>query len=306
MQRAIKIRKVLAGTDFSPASEVAIEAAGRLASRLDAGLTVAHAFDPMPVPPVAITSATLWPPVDLSDKLGQLADEQLAAWRDSKLAGVPHESVTLSHANAALALCNYAAEHDVDLAIVGTHGRVGVKRLVMGSVAERVIRHAPCAVMAAREGAADPGFASHILVCTDFSPAAEAGLELGESLASTLGSAVSLVHVQDRWAWRRAADAADGSTVKAVESQLQGMLDRTAKRFETKPNSAVILHESVPRAIVQHAKEVAADLIVLATHGRSGIARFAIGSVAERVTRHAHCSVMVARSAASSFVTQVV
>ncbi len=250
---------------------------------------------------------TLWPPVDLTGAMTLHAGRAFAKLGDHELAGVAHTTAMMGHPNPAVALCNLAEERQRDVLVVGTHGRSGLQRLLLGSVAERVIRHAPCAVLAMRNGDDAARFPSNIVVCTDFSPAAKAGIDLAACLAAALGSRVTLLNVQDRKLWRHATDVAALPTTADLEGQLKKMLHDTSREcFATETETSLVFADSVPDGIVETATELGADLIVVATHGRTGIARFVIGSVAERVTRHAPCSVLVARSNVSSFATGLV
>ncbi len=301
------MQRIIAGTDFSPPSKRAVRAAARLSQRLGAALDVAFVYDPFPVAAAAMTPLAFWPALDLTSSSLAFAETGFAALARDELHDVPHETVTLSHANPALALCAYAEEVTADLVVVGTHGATGWTRVLLGGVATQVVRHAPCAVLVAREGADRADFPRHMLVCTDLSPAAEAGLDLAARLAPALEARVTLLHAQDELRWQRAGEVAAEGDTHRLESQLQHALERIHRdRFPPPANTALLFRQSVPRGIVAYAEELGADLIVLATHGRTGVARLLIGSVAERVTRDAPVSVLVARSSADAFLTRVV
>jgi nucleotide-binding universal stress UspA family protein len=145
-------RNLLVSTDFSPASMLALDAAAMLAKSFGAKVTIAHVFDPAPLAPVATRTAL--------SGAEQLAMEQeyerhlhaeLEKLRTSKLADIPDVKVALVlGSNAADALCHYAEKENVDLIVIATHGRTGLSRMLIGSVAERVVRHAPCPVLTLR------------------------------------------------------------------------------------------------------------------------------------------------------------
>lgn len=145
-------KKMLVTTDLSPESETALDAALELASALDASLTLLHVLDfSMALPAGALI---LSPQQDLNmrgeirDKvmatLERLKDDRIAA-RGGKPAAV--EAVTVEGSGVAHTICAYAEEHGVDMIVIASHGRTGLPHLLIGSVAERVVRHAKCAVM---------------------------------------------------------------------------------------------------------------------------------------------------------------
>jgi nucleotide-binding universal stress UspA family protein len=145
-----------------------------------------------------------------------------------------------------------------------------------------------------RRSAAPEELSRRLVVCTDLSPAAMAAVELAGEVASKLGSAVNLVHVCDGAKhWRRR----DGAPID-VERDLGAALARIyAEALPRGAEIAVLRGGSVVDMLTGHAVAMGADLMVLATHGRTGVRRLFVGSVAERVTRHAPCSVLVARAA---------
>jgi nucleotide-binding universal stress UspA family protein len=287
----MKVRSILVGTDFSESSFLGVDVAAMWATRFEASLVLVHAFDasPPPVPGLAEGSESL---VDAGAyeaatwcDLTALQRERLAQVRDVRL-GV------LRHGSAALAICDTAKEQQVDLVVVGTEGRTGMSRLVLGSVAEQVVRHAPCPVLCVRGDALATRFPAHVLVCTDFSPSAEAAVDLAADVAQTFRSMVTVAHVYDPSRWRATGD--DGA---AFERDLGDAVARIhSERFSHGVQTAVIRDHSVAEALVGHARKCGADLIVVSTHGRTGLSRLIIGSVAERVTRHAPCSVLIARA----------
>jgi universal stress protein A len=135
-------KHILCPVDFSPCSRAALTTATALATQSNAALTIAHVWEISPYVAPGVMSA--------GDAIGaMLADAEalLAAWAASAnttqttlVRGVPwREIVQLLESNRAY-----------DIAVLGTHGRTGLKHVVIGSVAERVVRHAPCAVLVVR------------------------------------------------------------------------------------------------------------------------------------------------------------
>lgn len=147
-------------------------------------------------------------------------------------------------------------------------------------------------------------FATHILVPTDFSQASELASTAAAELARELGAKVTLVHVHDPEGLRPPATIGWSPTQQAtLEKEIERAVGQSfdqlkAARFAgVNVADTVILHDaSAAHAICAYAEKIGADLIVIATHGRTGLKHLLIGSVAERVVRHASCPVLTLRS----------
>lgn len=148
-------KHIVVATDFSPASEPALDAAAALAREIGAKVSLIHVFDPMPlVPPAAIPRPERMEGAieeEMREKIVELLEEMKA----ERLEGLECEVAAVNHDSAALGLCEWAEEHGADLVVVGTHGRTGLRRLLIGSVAERVVRHCHCPVLAVPPGDED-------------------------------------------------------------------------------------------------------------------------------------------------------
>jgi nucleotide-binding universal stress UspA family protein len=145
-------KKMLVTTDLSPESETALDAALELAAALGSGLTLLHVLDfSMALPAGALI---LSPQQDLNMR-GEIREKVLATLerlKDTRLAAkggqpVAVEPVTVEGAGVAHTICSYAEEHGMDMIVIASHGRTGLPHLLIGSVAERVVRHARCAVL---------------------------------------------------------------------------------------------------------------------------------------------------------------
>ena len=147
-------------------------------------------------------------------------------------------------------------------------------------------------------------FATHILVPTDFSEASKLALEATAVLAKEIGAKVTVVHVHDPEALRPPATLGwspaqqhevEHEVEQAVATSLEAI--REAELAEVRDLDTVVLRDSSPaHAIVKYAEKIGADLVVIATHGRTGLRHFLIGSVAERVVRHATMPVLTLRT----------
>jgi nucleotide-binding universal stress UspA family protein len=141
-------RKILVPVDFSTHSARAVEVAADLARRYEGSLEVVHVFDPMayPLPDgyVMFTRPQL-------DEMFARFDAELARYEKAALAaGAPRVQTHVRQGPCAGEICNFAQEGAFDLIVMGTHGRRGLNRMLLGSVAERVLRTAPCPVLTIR------------------------------------------------------------------------------------------------------------------------------------------------------------
>jgi universal stress protein A len=141
---------ILLTTDFSEASEEAVVKAGELARSTRAKLTVLHVHGHPPTAPEAMVPEQK---LVSSAELDRGARQALDELRRAKLPDLESASLaTVEHLSAALGICDYADKHGVDMIVIGTHGRTGMTRLMIGSVAEKVVRHASCAVLVVPHG----------------------------------------------------------------------------------------------------------------------------------------------------------
>jgi len=212
-------------------------------------------------------------------------------------------------------ICKLASEIQADLIVLSTHGYTGLKHVLLGSAAERVVRHAPCPVLVVRERGinTDPATEAKsgttfeirkVLVPIDFSDCSRNGLNYAIRLAKATGGSLVLLHAlkllpavtPDRFTF---AMPTPETTAQAAEEQMQKFVAEVefdGVQFETKVEPGAPAHE-----ICDYAENCGVDLIVTPTHGVTGLAHVLIGSVAEHVVRYARCPVLVIPRSAKSF-----
>ncbi|WP_447983181.1 universal stress protein [Nitrospira sp. Nam74] len=297
------ISHIVLATDFSECASDAQDYAVRVAKAYDATLHVVHVSEsPFWYGSHAATILYL----EQAQKEGerqlaateqQLAQSGLKGVELRQVVGIPSEQITKA-----------AQDIGADLIVLGTRGRTGLDAIVLGSTAERVIKSAPCPVLAIprrptpgdEETAgtrATPTF-RHILAALDFSSPSLDAAEYAIQLANHFGAKVTLLHVLEpiyygaemglqsveakwgRWThWRAQLD------------ELAGLVSALGLAGGT------LLRGGVPGdSIVASAKEQGCDLIVMGTHGRRGWSRLRFGSVAEGVLRQAPCPVIAVKS----------
>ncbi len=205
----------------------------------------------------------------------------------------------------ARAIADAARYNDVGLIVMSTHGRGGVNRLLFGSVAETLVRQAPVPVLLVRgELSWQPGDLGKILVPLDGSELSEAVLPIVERLAGPFDFAVELLRAIEPIPPYAAAELTSSITedIGRVEREdAETYLAKVAAPLEAKGcrvKSMVALAPAVD-AILRAAQEGRVGLIAMTTHGRSGIGRLLLGSVAERVLRTAPAPVLLWKAPAA-------
>lgn len=296
------MRRLIVGVDFTPPSEVAVARAAEIAAHHGAELILVHAAT---VPEAPEVPASMQPTADAYVK--RLRDE-LAAHRHqlgdvrAHLQGTGVEvSQLIVDRFADDALVEAATETGADLILTGARERSAAARWLLGSVAAKVVRAAPCSVLCARPGDPDRGF-SRIVVGTDFSDGAAHALARAVDVAER-DATITVVHAVELGAWPHQVGMADNLGVD--EAPLRAELAADAVRrgeaaIAAFADAPVTLRfrtvDDRPRdALRAVAAEVAADLIVIGGHGRRGLRRWLLGSVAEDIVNDAPCSVLVAR-----------
>lgn len=300
--------KILAPVDFSTASRRSLAYAVDVARMEGAELMIVTAC-PTPLdiaPSVALEFARVHDGVSLEQYIhAQGTERQRELLEELHVPGSIAERALVVVGEPVQVILKYL--EDFDLAILGTHGRTGIDHLFMGSIAERVVRAAtkPVITVGGHEDSPKPIFPpKKILVPIDFSDGARAALFAANRLAVATGGEVELLHVVHH------PEGFDG--VQAILVRLQGvdpmpLGDYARTKIEEELGLFVTGHfeEKVPHLHVVDGKphEVIGafaaagryDLIAMGTHGRTGLARFGVGSVAERVMRTSEIPVMTVR-----------
>lgn len=292
------LSRIVVGVDFSDESDVALEHAIALARPHGAEVVMVHAL-------------TVYEP-ELNEEHGFLSRDyrevlhynqtearEKLAWRLQRFGG---QGAVLSDAlidgYPDTALCMAATELDADLIVLGTHGRTGFKRLLLGSIAEKVIRSADRAVMVARGGRRFGRF-QRILVPTDFTRSARHALDLAIRMA-TPGARIDILHcwvppvAQERRGWLGVGIPSNDDLSVRVDEWARARGDELiADAGDGKVELTFHSVQSQPVPEIQR-RAGGYDLVALGSHGRRGLRRLLLGSVAEQTARHAPCSVVVA------------
>lgn len=299
-----KIREILATTDFSKESLAGVRYAVALAEKVGAAVALLHVVEfPPPTPMPGMRAVTL----ALQDsEIGKQARVRLKTLAKRESEGDLNLTPILRSGNSFYGITTTARERAADLIVIATHGYTGVNRVLLGSTAERVVRHAPCPVLTVparatkrRTGKMPPLDLKRILVPIDFSKTSETALPWAASLARESNAELILLHVVQRFLsdyvfGRELMNETIAPLMKDSEARMKWMAGDLSKSAGLRV-SAMVRDGRPFEEICNAAQSLGADLIALTTHGYTGLRRVWLGSTAERVVRHARCPVLVVR-----------
>ncbi len=290
---------ILVATDFSKPGKLVAPYAFKLALALNLRLTILHVVKAPP-------GIEHWSPgarrslqslktkallelgriVHFANENGLMADHKI-------LVGIPQDTIL-----------EVAHSPDVALIAMGNHGKTGWDRLRLGSVAESTVRQAPCPVLTI--GASVTSHTSinprrlnisRLLVATDFSAASKAALRAAVVLAKRLNARVVLVHAAEpSGSLQTDPLRVDELSRRRYAGRLQKII--SASRADEVITDKIVITGNPVEVILDQAKHEKADLIVVGTHGRRGMKRLMLGSVAEAMVRRATCPVFTVTTGA--------
>jgi nucleotide-binding universal stress UspA family protein len=287
-------KNILVATDFSSSARRAGEAAVAWAERLGATVSWAHGVEHLSAstPPSASPLISSY-----VEKARQHGEEQLsAALEMARGRGLKGEGRVVD-APAARGVVELARQLDADCIFVGSRGHNVLRSLVLGSVAERIVRDAHCSVMVVR-GETSPEAPGTVVLGDDLSETSEAARVEAIALARALQARLDVVHAPDLgipYFTSLGLTPPD----RIFEDLRSEASERMAELMSEAPAGVevgqVIARDTAAHAICERAKQVAAGLVVVGSRSPSDIERVLLGSVADRVVRHAPCSVLVVR-----------
>jgi nucleotide-binding universal stress UspA family protein len=286
----VAFKNILFATDFSEVSQHALLHALAMAKRYDSKLTVVHVAPPEAQSPIPMESVPLemdWQKEKAAESLARLEDFE-------PLHMYPHETL-LKQGNPWLEMSGIIADKGVDLIVLGTHGRGMMGTLLLGSVAEQVLRHADCPVLTIGPDVVaslvDHELLSHILFATDFSDGSMLALPYALSLAEENDAELTLLHVMEVV---QPMPVEYSNEVLADYRQRLWDLVPTDATMWCKPQVAVEIGEAAA-SIVRTARDQQADLIVMGVHPGGAAASHLPWTVVHSVVRHARCPVLSTR-----------
>lgn len=301
---------ILVPHDFSSCSRQALTHAIELAARTRAELHILH---------VEVIHSDGILPEEANKTKAQILHDHMkqeiidgAAKHDlyvSDLSAIRY--VVLRNVSASAAIVKYSSDYHIDLIVMGTHGRKGLTRTLLGSVAEEVVRLAPSTVLTVRETEDIKPlseFINTIVVPFDFSEYSRSALHYAKDLAASFGATLEVVHVIEENI-HPAFSQAGISSIYDIKPDIEKKALKAMRSFYEVTGPAydkvrfVTLHGNPSREILERLTSAHADMLVISTHGLTGLKRALIGSVAEKLIREVQCPVITLKSTEPAFQT---
>jgi nucleotide-binding universal stress UspA family protein len=293
----ITLQRILCPIDFSETSRHAVEHAVAIAKWYDSSLTALHVIHVvLPPPPVLVPAYPVSAPLTETDR--ETLDQRMRTWLAPANQGGLQTEVVIAEGNVASCIVEQATAMPADLVVIGTHGLEGFDRLMLGSVAEKVLRKATCPVMTVPPALATTGKVPYTrLLCpVDFSDSSLTAFRFAISLAKESDAHLTLLHVIDvppddellmeRFdapEFRRYVD-------EQVRRRLEALVTDDVREW-CQPETKVSYGKPY-RQILETAASEDADLIVIGVRGRNPVDLTLFGSTTNHVVRHASCPVL--------------
>jgi nucleotide-binding universal stress UspA family protein len=280
-------RTILVPTDFSDTATAALAWAKEIAGKSDGSIEILYA-DPF-LPPPHFTAAQVPTLAEDIERSKVLAEKELTRYVGDHLGeGVRSEAI-VAQGLPVTEIVKRAEAKDVDLIVMGTHGRSGFNRMMLGSVTDSVLRQTDRPVLAVRveEGAAAPVSLRKILCPVNFTGIAQRALEEAFALARLVGAQLTILHVREE-------TDEEGEANEAIDRCLAPIGDTSVKV------ERVVLEGHADVETVEYARDVGVDLIVLGAQHRRFRDATVLGKTTMHVLRHAHCPVLTVAGGESS------
>jgi nucleotide-binding universal stress UspA family protein len=300
---ALSVRNVLFATDFSFTSEAALPYATAICRRFRGTLHMAHVLSDAGLLMMTggvdyVSMGTIYEDAhnEAKEKLDQIS---------SHFETIPHRNY-VRHGAVWKNLAAIVEENEIDLIVVGTHGRTGLGKLLLGSVAEDILRHASCPVLTVGPNVSGRAkllaFHNHgsdlapveleirqIVFATNFASSAPRVAQEAVWLAEEFHSRITLMHVMENYARL-------GAKPEPVEECLQNLRILIPKHAELQYIPEALLEfGNAPERILKAAEEREADMIILGARPPAEVGTTHLPSAAHHVIAHAHCPVLTIR-----------
>lgn len=298
------LRHLLVPTDFSASADAALSHAVSMADQFGATLHLLHVVNDPGTGWYGLGDAE----VRIEELKGQAESEA-----QERIEGLAQESAGVAvktavaqrpNLDVADAIEEYEEGHPIDLVVMGTHGRGQLGRLILGSVANTLVRRAECPVMTVRgrngqvDAASDVDY-ENVLAPIDFSDHSRSALRLSKHLAARYGATQHLLFVAEKRVLPTFSDTGiPGMGVVEMDPEIVGQAETALKQLNENVGgpaveSAYHVQEGdVAQDIIDFVETKETDLVVMATRGLTGIDRFVLGGNTERVVRAAPCPVL--------------
>jgi nucleotide-binding universal stress UspA family protein len=304
--RGRPIERILCPIDFSETSRTALRHAIALAKWYEAEIRALHVMD---MPPIAGPEAPAVNGISASADARVEVRHRLREFLEPVESAGVRATLSIRAGDTVEQIVDQAAACRADLVVIGTRGLSGIRRLVLGSTAERVLRSAPCPILTVPPHASptpschDVPF-SRILCPVNFSELSLSAVGLALSLAQEVNGTLTLFHAVNPVAPSTGGEhigleEPSGYELRELEQdalgELRGLIPDEVRAW-CNPEATVVADAPV-RAILDAAKQLQTDLIVMSLRPRGGLDRMLFGSKTEAVAREATCPVLTIRHA---------
>jgi len=294
----MQIGKILVPVDFSEFSDKAVEYVLLMGEYFQASLTLLHVV------------ALFQEDVDEESRLReyeefvkkqevQIKKQMQVHEENARNRGIQVESFVLRGISVADTILEFVSEHPFDLIVMGTHGRTGLKHLIHGSVAEKVVRLSPLPVLTVHRSVTRYQF-KKLMVPIDFSEYSKRAVDYAVEFARTFQAEIIFFHVIEQEI-HPSFYAGGVESIFEIDRDLRDRVIQNMKEFVEEQLAPSITTNYVVREgkaykeIVEFAKENEIDMIVITTHGLTGLDYLLLGSTTEKVVRWATCPVLTVK-----------
>ena len=300
--------KVLLATDGSKGADLAARTAADLADKTGSELHLVHVSGITPWYPAypegfGFGGAELEDPV-LEEDLQRISEQRARELLDTEVEKLASADGALAQGHLAEGgvpqqIVGLAEEIGAGLIVVGSRGLGGIRRALMGSVADSVVRHAHCPVLVVRDGERHRGYLpGTILLAVDGSEEASAAARMAVELADRTDSELHLVHVGEVTPVYHPEMLGYHARYEELQEQARRLLEEQVHEVNSAGGTVSRAHLRMGRPdeeIVVLGEEIGAGLIVTGSRGLGGMRRALMGSASDSIVRHAHCPVLVVR-----------
>ncbi len=290
-------KQILVPVDFSERAKAAFGHGALFATAFRASLELLHVIEDAPHQSTWFGAAEYRQLAALREQALKNAEASLRGLiSDLHIAQGAPVATSVEAGEIASTIATHAKRVGTELIVTATHGRTGLSHLLMGSVCERILRHAPCPVLVARGTTAGklPDI-RNVVVAVDLSEHSKRALDLGAATAAKFGASLDVLHSWEApyFAPNVELDAELFKRIReGAQAELRSFLDKcdlpeglNVKTTELSGGATATINDYIT------AKKP--DLLVMGTHGRSGFKHMILGSVAETVIRYAPCPTLV-------------
>lgn len=306
----LNVRKILFPTDFSRCSLQALEHALMLSKYYKSELHLTSVYTLYDNQSTLINTIPDFKDFYTAvldyyaDKLKSIVDQQ-----DGQ--GVKLIAKQLRGVSAAETILEYETDNDIDLIVMGTNGRRGIQHVFLGSIAEEVVRFSKCPVLTIREQEkkVDLGAVERILIPIDFSEHSKIALTYGEEIQNIYSTKIDVLHIFEDMnhpvyyhSSEKEIEEFKNKLIKNSRSSIQRFLNEA--KFEQNETEVHFREGHVAREITKFIEENNIDLVIIPSHGQSGLEHFLLGSISEKVVRRSMCPVLTVKSFGKSLLKE--